>query len=267
MQQTQARCNLIARTSGEHCHDAPQLMLGWRGAMDYEFTRGGGRLVLGQAAILPSGEPHSYLGRQDECEVFVIDLDAADPCLASLERSCALDLRESLFAEPRSLSLPPTLLPMVEFATTQVKAASDDAQIRLVNHQLAMLFVSQFSQLVGDVDLKGMQRQRLSAEALNRFIDQRLASPPDNAELADAMHLGQSQFHLLCQRQFGMSPQQYVMNRRIYWAQHWLRHTPRPIGAIAMDLGFADVSSFSRAFRRRVGHAPSKERGCPVNQR
>ncbi|TDX22834.1 AraC-like DNA-binding protein [Modicisalibacter xianhensis] len=260
MQQTQARCNLIARTSGEHCHDAPQLMLGWRGAMDYEFTHGGGRLVLGQAAILPSGEPHSYLGRQDECEVFVIDLDAADPCLASLEESCTLDLRESLFAEPRTLSLPPTLLPMVEFATAQVKAANDEKRVRLINHQLAMLFVSQFSQLVDDRDMQAMQRQRLSAEALNRFIDQRLVSPPDNAELADAMHLGQSQLHLLCQRQFGMSPQQYVMNRRVYWARHWLRHTQRPIGAIAMDLGFADVSSFSRAFRRRVGYPPTQER-------
>ncbi|MDW5376168.1 AraC family transcriptional regulator [Halomonas sp. HP20-15] len=260
MQQTQARCNPIARTSGEHCHDAPQLMLGWHGAMDYEFTHGGGRLVLGQAAILPSGEPHSYLGRQAECEVFVIDLDAADPCLASLEESCALDLRESLFAEPRTLSLPPTLLPLVEFATTQVKAASDEKRTRLVNHQLAMLFVSQFSQLVDDVYKGAMQRQRLSVEALNRFIDQRLASPPDNTELADALHLGQSQFHLLCQRQFGVSPQQYVMNRRLFWARHWLHHTQRPIGVIAMDLGFADVSSFSRAFRRRVGYPPTQER-------
>lgn len=260
MQQTQARCNPIARTSGEHCHDAPQLMLGWRGAMDYEFTRGGGRLVLGEAAVLPSGEPHSYLGCQDDCEVLVIDLDAADPCLGSLEESCALDLRESLFSEPRTLSLPPTLLPMVEFATAQLKAASETSRIRLLNHQLAMLFVGEFSQLVGDVDGGAVHRQRLSAEALNHFIDQRLLAPPDNAELADAMHLGQSQLHLLCQRQFGLSPQQYVMNRRLHWARHWLRHTQRPIGMIAMDLGFADVSSFSRAFRRRVGYAPSRER-------
>ncbi|MDR5861078.1 helix-turn-helix transcriptional regulator [Halomonas eurihalina] len=260
MQQTQARCNPIARTSGEHCHDTAQLMLGWQGAMDYEFTRGGGRLVLGEAAVLPAGEPHSYLGRQEECEVFVIDLDTADPCLRSLEQSCALDLRESLFAEPRTLSLPPTLLPMVEFAAAQVKSISDESRIRLINHQLAMLFVGQFSQLIGDVDATPIPHQRLSAEAMDQFIDQHLESPPNNAELADAMHLGQSQLHLLCQRLFGMSPQQYVMHRRLLWAKYWLRQTKRPIGVIAMDLGFADVSSFSRAFRRRTGYSPRKER-------
>ncbi|MEA3250884.1 MAG: helix-turn-helix transcriptional regulator [Pseudomonadota bacterium] len=228
--------------------------------MDYEFTHGGGRLMLGQAAILPSGEPHSYLGRQDECEVFVIDLDAADPCLASLEQSCALDLRETLFAAPRMLNLPPPLIPLVEFATTQVKAADNEAQSRLANHQLAMLFVSQFSQMIDNGDADTMRRQRLSADAMNRFIDQCLASPPSNAELAEAMHLGQSQLHLLCQRQFGASPQQYVMARRLHWAKHWLRHSQRPIGVIAMDLGFSDTSSFSRTFRRCVGYPPTKER-------
>ncbi|MDN3554613.1 helix-turn-helix transcriptional regulator [Halomonas maura] len=260
MSLTQARCNRIARRSGEHCHDHPQLMLGWRGAMDYEFSRGSERLVLGQAAILPTREPHSYLGRGEDSEVLVIDLDTDDPCLASLEKSCSLDLRESLFAAPRALSLPPTLLPMVEFATGQLKLAHTPEQRALINQQLAVLFVSQCSQLLAQGAGEALRPGRLCAAALDAFIDERLASPPDNATLADALHLGQSQLHLLCQRQFGVSPQQYVMNRRLQWARHWLRHTRRPVGEIALDLGFAEVSSFSRAFRRRMGHAPSAER-------
>ncbi|MDR5868297.1 helix-turn-helix transcriptional regulator [Halomonas koreensis] len=260
MSQTQARCNRIARSSGEHCHDHHQLMLGWRGAMDYEFSRGGERLVLGQAAILPHREPHTYLGREEDSEVLVIDLDGDDPCLASLEASCALALRESLFAEARSLSLPPTLLPMVEFATGQLKAARTAEQRSLVNHQLAVLFVSQFCQLLAPDATGTARRDRLSAVALDAFIDERLAAPPDNRALAEAMHLGQSQLHLLCQRQFGMTPQQYVMSRRLQWARYWLCQTRRSVGEIALDLGFTDVSSFSRAYRRRMGHPPSQAR-------
>lgn len=261
MSQTQVHCNRIARSSGEHCHEHHQLMLGWRGAMDYEFTRGGERLVLGQAAILPYREPHTYLGRQDDSEVLVIDLDGDDPCLAALEQSCSLALRESLFAEARALSLPPTLLPMVEFATERLKAARTPEQRTLVNHQLAVLFVSQFCQLLAQDTLEATRRSRLSASALDAFIDERLALPPDNQALAEAMHLGQSQLHLLCQRQFGLTPQQYVMRRRLQWARYWLRQTRRPVGDIALDLGFADVSSFSRAYRRRAGRSPSEERG------
>ncbi|EPC01531.1 hypothetical protein L861_16805 [Litchfieldella anticariensis FP35 = DSM 16096] len=265
MSQTQAHCNRIARTSGEHCHDYPQLMLGWRGAMDYEFSRGGERLVLGQAAILPSRETHLYLGRGDDSEVLVIDLDDDDPCLTSLEQSCALELRESLFAEPRALRLPPNLIPMVEFATGQLKAARSPEQHALINHQLAVLFVSQFSQLLAQGDRETLRRSRLSAAALDAFIDERLAMPPDNQALAEAMCLGQSQLHLLCQRQFGVTPQQYVMNRRLRWAQYWLAHTRRSVGEIALDLGFADVSSFSRAYRRRLGHPPSEVRKASLS--
>ncbi|MDN3522682.1 helix-turn-helix transcriptional regulator [Halomonas ramblicola] len=262
MPHTQARCNRIARTSGEHCHDYPQLMLGWRGAMDYEFSPGGERLVLGQAAILPPGEPHLYLGRNDDCEVLVLDLDADDPCLMALEQSCTLDLCESLFAEPRTLSLPPTLVPMVEFATGQLKLAHTPEQRALINHQLAVLFVSQFSQLLAQGDREALRHGRLCAAALDAFIDERLALPPDNRTLAEAMHLGQSQLHLLCRRQFGLTPQQYVMRRRLSWASHWLRQTHRSVSEIALDLGFADVSSFSRAYRRRMGHSPRAERNA-----
>lgn len=264
MHQTQARCNPIARRSGEHLHAHSQLMLGWRGTMDYEFSRGGEHLVLGQAAILPPNEPHLYLGRGDDCEVLVIDLDADDPCLAALERSCALDLRESLFATPRSVSLPPALIPMVELATRQLKAPKSAAQSALLNHQLAIMFVSQLSELVTlECADDASAQERVSASRLDAFIDERLAEPPNNALLADAFHLSQSQLHLLCLREFGVTPQQYVMNRRLQWARFWLRETHRPVSEIAYDLGFSDVSSFSRAYRRRMGHAPSAERKMP----
>ncbi|QOR37686.1 AraC family transcriptional regulator [Billgrantia diversa] len=263
MHQTLARCNPIARRSGEHLHAHPQLMLGWRGTMDYEFSRGGEHLVLGQAAILPPNEPHLYLGRGEDCEVLVIDLDANDPCLAALERSCALELRESLFATPRSVSLPPSLIPMVELATHQLKAPKSAAQSTLLNHQLAIMFVSQLSELVTLQRPDDVAHERITASRLDTFIDERLATPPDNGLLADAFHLCQSQLHLLCLREFGQTPQQYVMNRRLLWARYWLRETHRPVSEIAYDLGFSDVSSFSRAYRRRLGHAPSTERKEP----
>ncbi|MDI5986525.1 AraC family transcriptional regulator [Halomonas sp. M4R5S39] len=260
MHQTLARCNPIARRSGEHLHAHPQLMLGWRGTMDYEFSQGGEHLVLGQAAILPPGERHLYLGRGDDCEVLVIDLDADDPCLTALEQSCGLDLRESLFAKPRTVSLPPPLIPMVELAIQQLKAPKSMAQSSLLNHQLAMLFVSQLGELLMLDDGATRGQGRLPATLLDAFIDERLSQPPDNQTLADAFHLGQSQLHLLCLRDFGVTPQQYVMNRRLLWARYWLRETARAVSEIAFDVGFAEVSSFSRAYRRRMGCSPSAER-------
>ncbi|GAA0573697.1 AraC family transcriptional regulator [Halomonas salifodinae] len=260
MSQTLARCNRIARHSGEHCHSYPQLLLGWRGVLDIEFSPGGEHLELGQAAILPPSERHLFRGSDDSCEILVIDLDTDDPCLASLEQSCTLQLRESLFATPKTLSLPPTLIPMVELATRQLKADKSTAQSALLNHQLAILFVSQLSELLALGSTQTRGQGRLSATLLDSLIDERLTTPPDNQLLADACHLSQSQLHLLCLRDFGVTPQQYVMNRRLLWARFWLRETPRRVSEIAFDLGFSGVSSFSRAYRRRMGYSPSEER-------
>ncbi|PMR72203.1 helix-turn-helix transcriptional regulator [Halomonas heilongjiangensis] len=260
MSQTLARCNRIARRSIEHCHPYPQLLLGWRGVLDIEFSPGGEHLELGLAAILPPSERHLFRGGDDSCEILVIDLDTDDPCLTALEQSCTLQLRESLFATPKTLSLPPSLIPMVELATRQLKADKSTAQSALLNHQLAILFVSQLSELLvlGHTDTRGLGR--LSATLLDSLIDERLTSPPDNHLLADACHLSQSQLHLRCLRDFGVTPQQYVMNRRLRWARFWLRETQRTVSEIAFDLGFSGVSSFSRAYRCRMGCSPSEER-------
>lgn len=265
MPRTLARCSRIAPRSVEHRHPYPQLLLGWRGILDLEFSPGGEHVELGQAAILPPGERHLFLGCDDSCEVVVIDLGSDDPCLAALEQSCTLGLRESLFAAPRTLSLPPTLIPMVELATRQLKAPKSPAQSALLNHHLAILFVSQLGELLtlGSTDTRG--QGRLSATLLDAFIDERLATPPDNQLLADAFHISQSQLHILCLRDLGVTPQQFVMNRRLRWARYWLRETRRTVSDIAFDLGFASVSSFSRAYRRRMGYSPSEERSCAMN--
>ncbi|WP_141321504.1 helix-turn-helix domain-containing protein [Halomonas halmophila] len=44
------------------------------------------------------------------------------------------------------------------------------------------------------------------------------------------------------------------------WARYWLCQTAHPVDEIVLDLGFADVSTFSRAFRRRTSRSPSEER-------
>lgn len=260
MSSTLARCNRLERRSIEHCHSHAQLVLGWRGGLDIEFAPGGEQLVLGLAAILPPDERHLFRGSDDSCEVLIIDLDTDDPCLAALEQSCTLQLRESLFATPKTVSLPPKLIPMVELATQQLKADKSTAQSTLLNHQLAILFVSQLSELLalGHTDTRG--QGRLSATLLDSLIDERLTAPPDNHLLGDACHLSLSQLHLICLRDFGVTPQQYVMNRRLLWARFWLRETQRAVSEIAFDLGFSGVSSFSRAYRGRMGYSPSEER-------
>ena len=46
-----------------------------------------------------------------------------------------------------------------------------------------------------------------------------------------------------------------------------VRYDGRPIGAIAFDAGFADLSHFNRSFRRRFGGTPSEVRAQAQDDR
>jgi AraC-like DNA-binding protein len=63
----------------------------------------------------------------------------------------------------------------------------------------------------------------------------------------------------------GTSFSQFVLGERLARAHRLLsdsRFANRPIGAIAMEAGFGDLSYFNRAFRRRYGASPSDVRAA-----
>lgn len=262
MQQTQARCNRIALSSGEHCHDFPQLLLGWRGEMNCEFEKEAGSLNAATAAIVPANERHVYAGRNDCSELLVVDLSSCDSCLSVLEKDADINVTAQLFSKPLLFDMPPILVSTVGFAVEQLQFFSPRDSRYLLRRQLAMMFVTQIYELMAVDSLEALPKNcRISASDINTFIDASLEMPPSNTVLADFLHLGQSQMHLLFVRHFGKPPQQYVLERRLSWAMKWLQTTRLPLGRIAMNLGFSDSSSFSRAFRKQFGHAPSSIRG------
>jgi AraC family transcriptional regulator len=61
----------------------------------------------------------------------------------------------------------------------------------------------------------------------------------------------------------GLSPADYVRERRLEWALDQLLRSPRSIASIALAAGFADQSHFTRAFRRRFGETPAVARREP----
>jgi AraC family transcriptional regulator len=68
-----------------------------------------------------------------------------------------------------------------------------------------------------------------------------------------------SQFHFMrCFRQlFGVSPHQYLLRRRMVRSAELLS-AHLPVSEVALRSGFADVASFSKAFRKHYGIAPSR---------
>lgn len=97
------------------------------------------------------------------------------------------------------------------------------------------------------------------AAALNEF-EQRLSTPITPRSLAESAGLAPARFARLIKRFFGLTPSQYITKTRIAAASSLLRETNRSVADIALECGFGDHSSFTRAFKKVAGVLPSQFR-------
>jgi AraC family transcriptional regulator len=92
------------------------------------------------------------------------------------------------------------------------------------------------------------------------WIDRNLGDEITNAALARQVGLGESYFRHVFARAFGVSPNQYVQQRRLERARELLTVTQLPIAQIASECGFASQSYLTTCFKSRHGVTPARFR-------
>ncbi|MBN8217485.1 MAG: helix-turn-helix transcriptional regulator [Spirochaetes bacterium] len=78
--------------------------------------------------------------------------------------------------------------------------------------------------------------------------------------LAAQLGLGYEHFRKVFRRHFGQSPKEYQIRQKIRRAQEILGAAPLPIGEVSEQLGYPDLFTFSKQFRRVTGMTPSRYR-------
>jgi AraC-like DNA-binding protein/mannose-6-phosphate isomerase-like protein (cupin superfamily) len=80
--------------------------------------------------------------------------------------------------------------------------------------------------------------------------------PQDLAQAAKMAYLSQRQFSTVVRKLEKKSFARFLAQIRIEKAAHLLRSTSMPVSAIAFEVGFEDLSTFYRTFRKYVGTVP-----------
>jgi AraC family transcriptional regulator len=88
------------------------------------------------------------------------------------------------------------------------------------------------------------------------FIAANLQNEIHLEDLARVASLSVFHFARAFRQSMGLTPHQYVLQRRIDNARSLLRLPGATIGAVAAATGFADASHFSKIFRKQVGVTP-----------
>lgn len=76
--------------------------------------------------------------------------------------------------------------------------------------------------------------------------------------LALSYGMSTSSFHRLFVKRLGVPPHMWIKDLRLQYARCWMLFSQKPVSEIYLELGFQDLSHFSREFKKKFGYSPSK---------
>ena len=115
----------------------------------------------------------------------------------------------------------------------------------------------------GDAALSGEPsdaRTSRECDLVRRYIDNHFKENLSLDQLAQLAHLNKYYLAHAFRREFGVSPINYLISRRIEESHFLLRETDYTLSFIAQILGFSSLSYFSQCFRRVEGVSPLEYR-------
>lgn len=106
--------------------------------------------------------------------------------------------------------------------------------------------------------VKGSTRKDLLGRLMKgkAFMDDNYTDKISIADTAGIATMSEYYFLRLFKQIFHCSPHQYILNRRLQKARLLLKAGDEPVMNIAYSCGFADIYSFSKAFRKKFGGSP-----------
>jgi AraC-like DNA-binding protein/quercetin dioxygenase-like cupin family protein len=101
-------------------------------------------------------------------------------------------------------------------------------------------------------------------EAMRTRLETRYAEPHSLASLAGSVGMSPFQFARVFRELTGEPPHRYLLRVRLERASRMLLDG-RPVTETCFEVGFSNLSHFTRSFRRRFGRAPSSLKPRAVN--
>ncbi|HOC68706.1 MAG TPA: PocR ligand-binding domain-containing protein [Candidatus Hydrogenedentes bacterium] len=95
------------------------------------------------------------------------------------------------------------------------------------------------------------------------IVNESLNARLNRGDVARSIGMSESHFGSVFREKTGVSFREYVQLARVAQAQRLLLMPGKCVSEVAMDVGYADISSFTRAFSRVCGTSPTEYRDSP----
>ncbi len=219
-------------------------------------VRGGVEHPLGpnSAVLLRAGEPHQLIDRPGApMVVFVVYFSEA-------VMQSSREVAEPLLGRPDPVALP---LPYARRVRSSLRELLFEQSSRPAHFALSMRQALAAALLqVHRAALEAGRRDPRAASSRDRvrmvldYVGTRYYDHHSLAEASRMAGLSQRQFSALCRALSGSSYIQHVNRVRLRRARELIEGSRLPVSAVAFEVGFEDLSTFYRAFRKHHGRAP-----------
>ena len=237
---------------GEERHATASISLVLSGMFACRSHRGASLLSPGAWLLVDAGTPFEYAHHHGE----------GDRCLSfQFEAEVFARLAHDAGAPRRPLSrqsLPPLRAHAALVART-LRAVDRGQAIEEVAFEIAGAVIQTAAGSGSEPPLS--RHHAVVARAVRR-----LSSSPDSchtlADLAGAANMSPYHFLRTFKAITGVTPHQWLLRARLRDAARRLANSRTPVTAIALDVGFQDLSNFIRSFRAEFGLSPRQFRAA-----
>lgn len=132
-----------------------------------------------------------------------------------------------------------------------IKNTIDTPQTQLHANGILQILISKF---IPTINYNDENATRIDATL--KYINDNITKKITVKELAQQHHLHETYFSETFKKVLGVTPQQYIINKRISYAMMLLSNSQRSINEIAAMLDFDDPMYFSRIFKKKTGFSP-----------
>lgn len=139
--------------------------------------------------------------------------------------------------------------------------AGEKAYVEMIQGELLTLLAAITRHCGSAVRMAEDSREDDRAEIIGNYLANHRYDPSCSCvELAREMGLSTRQVHRLCMKYFDTPFRTLLSNVRMETAAYRLENTDVSVRTLATELGYASIESFSGAFRRYFGEAPTAKR-------
>ncbi len=214
------------------------------------YLRGEGREFAPQAGdvyIVPEGSTHEYGSSADD-PWEKLWFNITGPLLRDLVRGYRL---ENVWHVPNC--------PVESLFREGLETLRRDPE---KGHEAAALIIHRIIQAVaGTVSRRAEVRRDPLALRIKRYLDANITTPDVSLDdISRCVNKSPSQTMRIFRREWGTTPYQYLLERRLDLAGLYLCNTAKSIKEIAAELHFADEYYFANIFRRKKGISPGRYR-------